>query len=157
MQVTRQAVTKTLTVDATQERAFDVFTEGFDTWWPRTHHTGEGDLVEAVIEGREGGRWYGRTTVGEEEWGRVLVWDRPDRLVLDWQLDADFKYDANFHTDIEVRFVAEGEGRTRVEFEHRDLERYGERAAAHAAALGSEGGWKGILDTYAGELARNSA
>ena len=157
MQVTTQAVTKTLTVDAPPERAFQVFTSGFDSWWPRSHHTGDGDLLEAIIEPTAGGRWYARTTVGEEEWGRVLVWDPPNRLVLDWQLDADFKYDASFHTDVEVRFIPEGAACTRVEFEHRDLDRYGERAAEHAAALGSEGGWSGILETYAGELARNSA
>ena len=157
MQATPQAVTKTVTVDATPERSFDVFTLGFDTWWPRTHHTGEGEVVEAFIEPRVGGRWGARTTLGEEAWGRVLVWDPPRRLVLDWQLDADFVYDPDFHTDVEVRFVAEGEARTRVEFEHRDLGRYGVRAAKHASVLGSEGGWSGILDTYAGELARNSA
>ena len=157
MQVTNQAVTKSLAVDAPQERAFEVFALRFDSWWPRTHHTGDGDLVEAFIEPREGGRWWATTTAGEEEWGRVLVWDPPNRLVLDWQLDADFKYDAGFHTDVEVRFIADADGRTRVEFEHRDLERYGDRAAAHIAALGSDGGWNGILDTYAGELARNSA
>jgi len=151
------AVTKTLVLDATPERAFRVFTAGFDTWWPRSHHTGEGDLVEAIIEPREGGRWYAKTTVGEEEWGRVLTWDPPHRLVLDWQLDSDFKYNADFHTDIEVRFVAGGDARTRVEFEHRNLDRYGDKAAAHTAVLGSEGGWNGILDGYAGELARNSA
>lgn len=157
MQMTTAAVTKTLVVDATPERAFRVFTAGFDSWWPRTHHTGEGDLLEAVIEPREGGRWYAKTTVGEEDWGRVLAWEAPNRLVLDWQLNSDFHYDAGFHTDVEVRFVAEGETRTRVEFEHRDLDRYGAQAAEHVARLGSEGGWNGILNAYAAELARNSA
>lgn len=157
MELTKQVVSKSLAVDAPPQRAFEVFALRFDSWWPRSHHTGDGDLVEAVIEPRQGGRWYATTTAGEEEWGRVLVWDPPNRLVLDWQLDADFKYDAGLHTDVEVRFIPESDARTRVEFEHRDLERYGDRAAQHAAVLGSEGGWNGLLELYAGELASNSA
>lgn len=153
MQSTAQTVERTLVVEAAQERAFEVFTAGFDTWWPRSHHTGDGDLLEVLIEPAAGGRWYARTTVGEEEWGRVLVWEPPQRIVLDWQLGADFKYDPEFHTEVEARFVAEGPDRTRVEFEHRNLDRYGERAAEMAAALGSEGGWLGILRTYASTVA----
>lgn len=149
MQTTTNAVTKTLVIEATQERAFEVFTAGFDSWWPRTHHTGEGDLHRAVIEPVEGGRWYAATSVGEEEWGRVLVWDPPHRVVLDWQLNADFTYDAGFHTEVEARFVPQGRARTRLEFEHRNIDRYGDRAAELAATLGSEGGWTGILNGYA--------
>src|SRR5579884_2162053 len=135
-------------------RAFDVFTNGFDSWWPRSHHTGEGDLVKAVIEPHQGGRWYAVTTVGEEEWGRVLVWDPPRRIVLDWQLNADFRYDADFHTDVEARFTAEGDSSTLFEFEHRDIERYGDRAEELAAALGSDGGWTGIMNGFAAAAQR---
>jgi hypothetical protein len=149
MQTTRPAVTKTIVVEASQSKAFEVFTAGFDSWWPRSHHTGEGDLIEAIIEPHEGGRWYAKTSVGEEDWGKVLIWDPPGRIVLDWQLNADFKYDAGFHTEVEARFVPEGDNRTRLEFEHRDLHRYGDRAAELAASLGSEGGWTGILKGYA--------
>ena len=148
MQATASAVRKTFTVEASQERAFQVFTTGFDSWWPRSHHTGDGDLLEAVIEPVVGGRWYARTTVGQEDWGRVLAWEPHDRVVLDWQLNADFKYDPGFHTEVEARFVAEGPGRTRVEFEHRNIDRYGGRAAEMSAALSSEGGWTGIMDAY---------
>jgi hypothetical protein len=136
-------------VEAAQERAFHVFTAGFDSWWPRSHHTGGGDLLEAIIEPAAGGRWFARTTVGEEDWGRVLVWEHPHRVVLDWQLKADFKYDSEFHTEVEARFVAESPDRTRLEFEHRNIDRYGDRAAEMAAALGSDGGWTGILNAYA--------
>jgi uncharacterized protein YndB with AHSA1/START domain len=147
------AVRRTVVVEAPQERAFEVFTAGFDSWWPRSHHTGEGDLDTAVIEPRVGGRWYALTTVGEEDWGRVLVWDPPNRIVLDWQLDAAFRYDPEFHTEVEARFVAETDSRTRLEFEHRDLHHYGDRAAEMAAALGAEGGWPGIVDAYAAAVA----
>ena len=143
------AVRKTLTVEASQQKAFEVFTTGFDSWWPRSHHTGEGDLVEARIEPREGGRWCATSTVGEEEWGRVLVWDPPNRVVLAWQLNGDFRYDADFQTEVEARFVAKGPNRTRLEFEHRNLDRYGERAAELRGVLDSEGGWTGILAGFA--------
>lgn len=149
METTATAVTKTLTIEAPQEKAFEVFTAGFDSWWPRSHHTGEGDLVMAVVEPRAGGRWYGTTTVGEEEWGRVLVWDPPHRVVLDWQLNADFAYDPDMHTEVEARFIAEGPSRTRLEFQHRDLDRYGERAEAMRSTFESDGGWTGILQGYA--------
>jgi hypothetical protein len=149
MTVTTNAIARSISVEAPQERAFEVFTTGFDSWWPRSHHTGDGELREAIIEPRQGGRWYARTTAGEEEWGRVLVWDPPQRVVLDWQLNADFAYDADFHTEVEARFVAESPTRTRLEFEHRNLDRYGERAEQTAASLGSEGGWTGILASYA--------
>jgi uncharacterized protein YndB with AHSA1/START domain len=149
MTVTANALSKTITVEAPQQRAFEIFTAGFDSWWPRSHHTGEGELRQAVIEPREGGRWYATTSVGNEEWGRVLVWDPPHRVVLDWQLTAEFSYDADFHSEVEARFVAEGPTRTRLEFEHRNLDRYGDRAAAMAQTLDSEGGWTGILAGYA--------
>jgi uncharacterized protein YndB with AHSA1/START domain len=148
-QTTVPTVKRTLIVEAAQERAFQVFTARFDSWWPRSHHTGDGDLLEAIIEPAAGGRWFARTTVGEEDWGRVLVWEPPHRVVLDWQLNADFNYDSGFHTEVEARFVAESPERTRLEFEHRNIDRYGDRAAEMAAALGSDGGWAGLLNAYA--------
>ena len=146
--MTDNALARTLVVDAPLERAFEVFTAGFDSWWPRSHHTGEGDLLEAFIDPRQGGRWWATTTAGTEEWGRVLVWDPPHRVVLDWQLDATFSYDAEFHTEVEARFVAESPTRTRLEFEHRNLDRYGDRAEEMGKVLGSEGGWTGLLAGY---------
>ena len=154
MQTTTNSVLKTIIVEASQERAFEVFTNGFDSWWPRSHHTGEGDLLEATIEPREGGRWWARSTVGEEEWGRVLVWDPPNRVVLDWQLNAQFAYDPDFHTEVEARFIAESPTRTRLEFEHRNLDRYGDQAEQMRATLSSEGGWTGILSGFAEVAAR---
>ena len=154
METMTTAVTKTLTIEVPQERAFEVFTAGFDSWWPRTHHTGAGDLVQAVMEPREGGRWYAISTVGEEEWGRVLVWDPPHRVVLDWQINADFVSDPGMHTEVEARFHAEGPNRTRLEFQHRDLDRFGERAAHMRDVFDSDGGWTGILGMYAAAAGR---
>jgi uncharacterized protein YndB with AHSA1/START domain len=144
------AVSKTITVAAPIEHAFAVFTEGFDRWWPRSHHIGEAELARAVLEPREGGRWYEQGVDGSEcDWGRVLAWDPPHCVVLAWQLTVDYAYDPDFATEVEVRFAAEGENRTRVSLEHRDLERYGDKVDEVRATFESEGGWTGILESYA--------
>jgi uncharacterized protein YndB with AHSA1/START domain len=151
-------VRKTLTIKASPARAFEVFTGGIDRWWPRSHHTGEGELKKVIVEPREGGRWYEETTVGtESEWGKVLAWEPPQgaergRLMLAWQLGADFKYDPDLITEVEVLFTDIGEGRTRVDFEHRNLERMGAKAAEARAAVDSPGGWGAILAAF-GEAA----
>lgn len=144
------AVSKTITVAAPIEHAFAVFAEGFDRWWPRSHHIGEAELARAVLETREGGRWYEQGVDGSEcDWGRVLAWEPPHRVVLAWQLTVDYAYDPDFATEVEVRFAAEGENRTRVSLEHRDLERYGDKVDEVRATFESEGGWTGILERYA--------
>ena len=142
-------VRKTLTVKASPARAFEVFAAGIDRWWPRSHHTGEGDLKRVIIEPRTGGRWYEETTVGTEcEWGKVLAWDPPGRLLLAWQLGPNFTYDPELITEVEVLFTDAGGGMTRVDFEHRKLEAWGERAAETRASVDSPGGWTAILAEY---------
>lgn len=145
------SITKSITVDAPPERAFEVFTDGFATWWPLdSHHIGEKDAVTVVIEPRAGGRWFERAGDGSEcEWGRVIAYEPPHRLVLGWQLDADYDYDPELLTEVEVRFHAEASGGTRVTLEHRDLDRFGERAAEVREAFGSENGWAGLLGMFA--------
>ena len=145
----------TVTVEAGQAHAFEVFTTGFDRWWNRDHHIGEADLDEAVMEPRAGGRWYERGVDGSEcDWGRVLAFEPPERVLLCWQLTAEFKYDPDFETEVEVRFIAESPTRTRVELEHRNLDRYGVDAEKMKATFGSEGGWTGLLALFATEAAR---
>lgn len=151
-------IRKTLTVKASPDRAFEVFTAGFDRWWPRGHHIGKTDLKTAVIEPREGGRWYEICVDGSEcDWGRVLDWNPPQgsvsgRLLLAWQLGADWQFHPEMISEVEVLFTDVGEGRTRVDFEHRHLERLGMDAEA-AKGLDSENGWGGILALYAEQLA----
>ena len=79
----------------------------------------------------------------------MLLWQPPERIILAWQLNADWQYDPDFVTELEVRFIAEGDSTTRVELEHRDLEKYGEKAAEIRATLDSPDGWNGALAFYA--------
>ena len=140
----------TVTVGVPVERAFRVFTASFGTWWPAQYHIGQADLAEAILEQRAGGRWYERGVDGSEcDWGSVLVWDPPARVVLDWQLGADWAYDPDVHTELEVAFVAEGPERTRVELEHRGLEAYGDRMEEVRNSIDSPGGWPGLLEQFA--------
>jgi uncharacterized protein YndB with AHSA1/START domain len=149
-------VRKTLTVATSQARAFEVFTAGFDRWWPRSHSIGEAPLKTAVIEPRLGGRWFGLLENGTEAaWGDVLAWDPPRRLVLAWRIGADWQYDPELLTEVEVVFTPEGEG-TRVDFEHRHLERMGEGAEGARASFDGEGGWTGLLQMFAAEAAKRS-
>ena len=143
-------VRKSIRVSAPRERAFEVFTAGIGRWWPKTHHIGAADLDTLVIEPREGGRWYERSVDGSEcEVGKVLVWDPPARLVLVWQLTPEFKYDPNLITEVEVRFIAEDADATRVELEHRNLERMGDGADAMRDKIDGPGGWGDLLQLFA--------
>lgn len=149
------SVRKSITVAAPRELAFRVFTDRMSSWWPMaSHHIGAAMAVAVVIEPFAGGRWFERGDDGSDcSWGRVLAWEPPARLVLDWQISADWKFDPALHTTVEVRFVAVDPGVTRVELEHRDLEAFGARAAEMAAAFGSDSGWNGMLGAFAGAAA----
>jgi uncharacterized protein YndB with AHSA1/START domain len=141
------SVKKELVVEAPQERAFRIFTEGIGRWWPKAHHIGKAELKDVVMEPRVGGRWYERCVDGSEcLWGKVLVYEPPRRVVLAWQLNAQWQYDETFLTEVEVRFTPEGPQRTRVELEHRNIERFGDEATRKA--LDGEGGWTGILAEF---------
>lgn len=141
-------IRKRLAVPARVERAFDVFVGRMHEWSPAVQSL-LGARTNIVIEPRSGGRWYEISEGGKEaDWGRVLIWERPHRIVLAWQLDANFSYDPELVTEVEARFTPDGEKRTWVEFEHRNLERFGARSAETAASLDSEGGWSGSFALY---------
>jgi uncharacterized protein YndB with AHSA1/START domain len=140
-------------VEASPARAFDVFTSGMGRWWNKSHSIGASPQADVVIEPKAGGRWFERGEDGSEtEWGRVLVWEPPSRVVMAWQLDGDWRYDPAFVTELEIRFEPDGGG-TRVELEHRNLERYGDKAEAVRAAVMSPEGWPGLLRRYEEALA----
>ena len=143
-------VRKEVSVATTPERAFAVFTDGIDSWWPREHHIGKSPLKREVLEQGAGGRWYGVSEDGSEcEVGKVLAWEPPGRLLLAWQINADWQYDATFVTEIEVTFTAEGPNLTRVVIEHRDLHRYGLRAEELRRMMDAPGGWVITLRRFA--------
>jgi uncharacterized protein YndB with AHSA1/START domain len=146
------AVHKSITVAAPQQRAFDVFTAGMSDWWIlESHHIGEVVPDAVVMEPRAGGRWFERAPDGTEcDWGRVLDWEPPARVRLAWHLDADWKYDPDpaRATQIEVQFLAEGPGSTRVDLVHSGLEIHGERAREVYEAIDSPDGWTGLLSRY---------
>lgn len=151
--ITPAPVRKTFTVRATPERAFEVFATRMGQWWLKSHSLGKSPLQDVRIEPWAGGRWYEQGEDGSEcQWGHVIAWEPPGRLLLAWQLDAEWKFHPEQHTEIEVRFLPEGTGHTRVEFEHRNLERFGAKAAEVAKALESDGGWTGLLAAYAALL-----
>jgi uncharacterized protein YndB with AHSA1/START domain len=152
---TVQSVKKTVLVEAPQAHAFAVFAERQSSWWPlATHHIGKAAAQDAVLEPRAGGRWFERGVDGSEcDWGRVLVWEPPHRLVLGWEISADWQHDPNLKTEVEVRFIAVGPRSTRVELEHRHLERYGDKAESMRKGLDSEGGWQQLLQIFAAAAA----
>jgi uncharacterized protein YndB with AHSA1/START domain len=146
MEVKQLAVRKTITVDAPIAHVFRTFTVNQNAWWPRGHHIGKCETFTAIVEPRAGGRWFERGDDGSEcDWGRVLVWDEPNRVVLCWSLDADWRYDADLRTEVDVRFVAETPRRTRVELEHRGLERFGDKAEQMRTVFDSPDAWAGGL------------
>lgn len=146
-------VHKSVRVNASVERAFDFFTSRFDRWWPRSHHIGNTPPKELVLEPFAGGRWYERSEDGTEcDWGKVLAWEPPSRLVLAWQIDARFVYDSQLVTTVEVRFAAVTAEVTRVDLEHRDLDRLADQAQALRDIVDSPQGWGLIIEAYAKEI-----
>jgi uncharacterized protein YndB with AHSA1/START domain len=143
-------------VDAPADHAFVVFTTGIDTWWPREHTIGEAALKEMVLEPKVGGRAYGIGVDGSEsDWGRVLACDPPNSIVVSWDINLNWKHelDPARTSEFEVRFIPEGPDRTRVELEHRHLERHGDGWEDMRDAVGSPNGWQGGLDLFAQAVA----
>jgi len=148
-------VRKFIVVNASQSHAFNVFVEHHGEWWPLDrYHIGSAPAETAVIEPRVGGRWFERGRDGREcDWGRVLVWEPPNRIVLSWDITANWQFDRNLGTEVEVRFLATGQNTTRLELEHRLLDRYGEHAERMRSTFESDSGWGAILQRYAVRVA----
>ena len=145
------AIQRRITVNVPVERAFHVFTSSLHTWWPQTFHIGAVEMERPVLEPRAGGRWYERGVDGSEcDWGSVVVWDPPGRIVLTWQIDGEWQYDADpaHASEIEVLFVADGPERTVVELEHRHIGRLA-HAEALASSVSGDGGWSLLLSRLA--------
>jgi len=145
------SVKKSVTVRADVKKAFRVFTEDYDSWWPRSHHIGKSPMKKAIIEAKAGGRCYTEQEDGTEcDWGQVLVWEPPRRLVIAWQITHEWGYQPDLaqSSEVEIRFTPVDSG-TRVDLEHRHLERHGAGATAMRTAIDSEGGWGSLLQLFA--------
>ncbi|HZZ33193.1 MAG TPA: SRPBCC family protein [Phenylobacterium sp.] len=129
-------------------KAFEIFTGQIGRWWPRGNGVGAQPLVEVVLEPGVGGRWFERDAAGHEtQWGRVLDWDPPGRLVLAWQLNREKRFDPDLVTEVELTFTTAADGGTNVALEHRKLERFGQDSVQWLASIG--GGWSQKLGEFA--------
>ena len=156
-QTTIAPVCKSVTVRASVTHAFSVFTEGFDSWWPRTHHIGKSPMTKTFVEGHAGGRCYSEQQDGTEcDWGTVTVWEPPHRLVIAWQITHQWGYepDLNHASEVEITFRAQPDGATLVELEHRHFERHGAGGTLLRQAIDSEGGWGLLLQLYSVAVAK---
>jgi uncharacterized protein YndB with AHSA1/START domain len=141
-------IRKSLTVRADPQKAFDVFTAKMSSWWPSAYSIGASPFKDVVMEPRTNGRWFERSADGAEcAWGKVIAWNPPSQVTLAWQINGQWQYDPALVTEIEVRFTPAGKGETRIDFEHRHLERLGEAAEAVRAQL--ESGWPTLLNALA--------
>ena len=145
-------VRRTISVSASVERAFRIFAEEFDSWWPRSHHIGKSPMKKAIVEGRVGGRCYTEQEDGtESDWGRVLVWEPPHRIVLAWQITPEWGYQPDLaqSSEVEIRFSPVAGGGTRVDLEHRRFERHGSGAQTMRTAVDSPNGWTSVVQFFA--------
>ncbi|WP_069165250.1 SRPBCC family protein [Nocardia altamirensis] len=140
------------TVALPLDKAFAFFTESFGTWWPAVYHIGRTGMADAIMEPRAGGRWHERGTDGSEcDWGRVVAWEPPNRLVVTWQINGYWQYDPDLERagEIEVRFTETGPGQTSVTLEHRHLDRLVAGEALRDAIVEQGGGWSAVLVRFA--------
>ena len=143
-QATDTSVHTSIVVDAPRERAFSFFTDEIGKWWPPEHHILQGELAEMVFEPRQGGYIYDRAVDGSEcSWSRVLVYEPPSRVVFSWDISLQWQIETDpaKTSEVEIRFVEEGPNQTRVELEHRNLDRHGEGWEQMRDAVGSPDGW----------------
>lgn len=138
-------IKKQITVRASQQTAFQVFTGQMDTWWPRTHHTGSTPMTELLLEPGDGGRWYSKHEDGsEEEVGKVIRWDPFSNLLLNWQIDGNFKYNPLLTTEVELQFIPIDATTTKVIMEHRHLD----RLVGEKVIDSMDTGWGMIMELY---------
>jgi len=158
-QMTGTTVTETITVEAPIERAFRVYTEQMASWWPKDHHILDAPLDTIVFEPRAGGRIYDRAVDGSEsQWATVIAYEPPHRVVFSWNISLAWKIETDLArtSEVEVRFVAESPSRTRVELEHRHIDRHGDGWESMRDAVGSDSGWRVGLEAFAALLARGA-
>jgi uncharacterized protein YndB with AHSA1/START domain len=152
-QTATTTVRTSIVVQAPIERAFKVFTEDFGRFKPREHNLLGVEIAETVFERRVGGHILDRGVDGSEcRWARVIAYEPPQRVVFSWDINArwQLEIDTMRTSEVEVRFVSETTDRTRVELEHRHLDRHGDGWEGVRDGVGGDGGWPLYLQRYAG-------
>ncbi|QXJ25578.1 SRPBCC domain-containing protein [Actinomadura graeca] len=149
--MTQTAVNRSVVIDAPVEHAFKVFTERFGDFKPREHNLLASPIAETVFEARIGGHIYDRAQDGSEcRWARVLAYEPPSRVVFSWDIGVQWQIeeDTANTSEVEVRFIEESPSRTRVELEHRHIDRHGPGWESLAEGVGNDQGWPLYLDRY---------
>ncbi len=155
----KAVVRKSIRVQIPPERAFSVFVENMEAWWPADHHIGQKPFQAIFVEPRTGGRWFERDAEGNEcEWGYVLQWDPPHSVKFSWHLGPTWKFDPDLAnaSEVEIRFTGEGSG-TFVQLEHSALERHGEGYQQLRDMMDSPLAWQQTLAVYAAEANRKAS
>lgn len=154
-QATAATVRSSIVVDAPVERAFTTYTRDMGTWWPKEHHIAQ-DVVETVFEPKVGGFIYDRSADGTVcKFSRILTYEPPTRVVYTWDISLQWQIetDPTRTSEVEVRFIAEGPSRTRVDVEHRHLDRHGDGWENMRDAVAAANGWELTLRCLADRLA----
>ena len=150
-----EPIRRSVLVQTSQQEAFDAFTSRMGRWWNPAFSISptRAPIKDVIIEPRTGGKWFERGDDGSEcQWGKVLTWEAPTRVVLAWQITSQWQFGPEFLTEVEVRFTPEGAG-TRVDLEHRLLERYDAAEADMRGNFESPAGWGGLLERFRQSLA----
>jgi uncharacterized protein YndB with AHSA1/START domain len=156
---TATSVRRQIVVNASIDEAFKVFTERFGDFKPREHNLLPAAIAETVFEPRVGGNIYDRAVDGSEcRWARILAFDPPERVIFSWDISPRWQLETNrdLTSEVEVRFFAESPERTRVELEHRHLDRHGAGWESVRDGVDNEAGWPLYLQRYAALFERKA-
>lgn len=152
MPAAQTSVRHEVVVEAPIDRAFSLFTEGFGSFKPPEHNMLGVDIAETVFELRKGGSIYDKGVDGSEcRWARVLAYEPPNRVVISWDISPRWQIETDHAktSEVDVRFIAEAPDRTRVELEHRYIDRHGDGWEAVRAGVDANDGWPLYLRRYA--------
>jgi uncharacterized protein YndB with AHSA1/START domain len=155
-QASETSTQHSIVVEAPIERAFSVFTDDFGSFKPPDHNLLDVEIADTVFESHVGGNIYDRGVDGSEcRWARVLAYEPPNRVVFSWDISAQWQIETDLDktSEVEVRFIAESPDRTRVELEHRNLDRHGEGWEAERDGVGGDQGWPLYLNRFAERIA----
>jgi len=156
IQAAETTVRASIVVEAPLDRAFDVFTNEFGSFKPPEHNLLDVDIAETVFEPRAGGHVYDRGVDGSEcRWARVLAYEPPNRVVVSWDISPHWQVetDPDKTSEWEVRFISESPQRTRLELEHRNIDRHGEGWEGIREGVAGDEGWPLYLQGYAKQVA----